>query len=176
MRCPHCDIDDDRVIDSRSIDGGASIRRRRQCNACSRRYTTYERVEKTGRLVVVKKDGSRVPFDPQKVLAGVHAACGKRPIPEVDKISLVRKVEDEVHREFEREVESLEIGRRVAARLREVDPVAYIRYASEYHAFRSIDDFRAELAELEGRPLPPPDQPQLFNEPDGGTAPSSGRE
>ncbi|MGA1017703.1 MAG: ATP cone domain-containing protein, partial [Phycisphaerales bacterium] len=75
MRCPHCDIDDDRVIDSRSIDGGASIRRRRQCNACGRRYTTYERVEKTGRLMVVKKDGTRVPFDPQKVLQGVQAAC-----------------------------------------------------------------------------------------------------
>lgn len=175
MRCPHCDIDDDRVIDSRSIDGGASIRRRRQCNACGRRYTTYERVEKTGRLMVVKKDGTRVPFDPQKVLQGVQAACGKRPIPEGEKVGLVRKVEDEVHREHEREVASLEIGRRVAAGLRELDPVAYIRYASEYHSFRTIEDFRAELAELEGRPQPPADQLRLFSEADGGTPPT-GRE
>ncbi|MGA0287111.1 MAG: transcriptional regulator NrdR [Planctomycetota bacterium] len=175
MRCPHCDIDDDRVIDSRSIDGGASIRRRRQCNACGRRYTTYERVEKTGRLMVVKKDGTRVPFDPQKVLQGVQAACGKRPIPEAEKVGLVRKVEDEVHREHEREVASLEIGRRVAAGLRELDPVAYIRYASEYHSFRTIEDFRAELAELEGRPQPPADQLRLFSEADGGTPPT-GRE
>jgi transcriptional repressor NrdR len=172
MRCPHCDIDDDRVIDSRSIDGGASIRRRRQCNACGRRYTTYERVEKTGRLMVVKKDGTRVPFDPQKVLQGVQAACGKRPIPEAEKVGLVRKVEDEVHREHEREVASLEIGRRVAAGLRELDPVAYIRYASEYHSFRTIEDFRAELAELEGRPQPPADQLRLFSEADGGTPPT----
>ncbi|MGA1018772.1 MAG: ATP cone domain-containing protein, partial [Phycisphaerales bacterium] len=108
-------------------------------------------------------------------LQGAQPACGKRPIPEAEKVGLVRKVEDEVHREHEREVASLEIGRRVAAGLRELDPVAYIRYASEYHSFRTIEDFRAELAELEGRPQPPADQLRLFSEADGGTSPT-GRE
>jgi len=167
VRCPHCAVDDDRVIDSRSIDGGAVIRRRRVCNRCARRFTTYERTEKTARLMVVKKDGSRVPFDAQNLLKGLQAACGKRPIAEQVKLDLCREVEDSVHRDFEREVASVEIGRRIAARLRSVDPVAYIRYASEYYDFRNLEDFRLELAELEQRPQPTPDQPALFTDPDG---------
>ncbi|MDY7107629.1 MAG: transcriptional regulator NrdR, partial [Planctomycetota bacterium] len=152
MICPYCGRAEDRVIDSRASEGGLVIRRRRECLSCHRRFTTYERVEKTHRLMVVKKDGSRVPFNADNILSGVQAACGKRPIPEDVKDDLVRTVEDEVHREFDREVLSEEIGRRVAARLREIDPIAYIRYASEYYDFRNLEEFAAELSELRSRP------------------------
>ncbi|HMN95569.1 MAG TPA: transcriptional regulator NrdR [Phycisphaerales bacterium] len=162
MICPYCSTDDDKVIDSRASDGGESIRRRRICNACGKRFTTYERVEKTARLMVVKRDGSRVPFDPESILRGVQAACGKRPIPEDAKREVLRAVEDEVHREFEREVASAEIGRRVASKLRGLDQVAYIRFASEYYGFGSLEDFLAEIDELAQRPGPPRNHPELF--------------
>ncbi len=164
MICPYCGIDNDKVIDSRASDGALVIRRRRECLGCSKRFTTYERVEKTSRLAVVKKDGRREAFDPHKVLAGVEAACGKRPISEDAKSRLVQEVEDEVHREFDREAPSSEIGRRVADRLRNLDHVAYIRYASEYYDFRTLEDFNKELAELAQRPLDLPNQARLFEE------------
>jgi transcriptional repressor NrdR len=150
------------VIDSRASEGGLVIRRRRECLSCHRRFTTYERVEKTHRLMVVKKDGSRVPFNAENILRGVQAACGKRPIPEEVKDDLVQAVEDEVHREFDREVLGEEIGRRVAARLREIDPIAYIRYASEYHDFRNLEEFAEELSDLRSRPPNLPNQQDLF--------------
>ena len=114
MLCPYCERDDDKVIDSRASDAGKSIRRRRECQKCSRRFTTFERVEKTSRLMVIKRDGTRTPFDPQKVLKGLQAACGKRPISEEQKIALVREVEEELMQQFEREVPSKEVGLRVA--------------------------------------------------------------
>jgi transcriptional repressor NrdR len=160
--CPYCDKDNDRVIDSRAADGGAVVRRRRECLACHKRYTTYERVEKTARLMVVKKDGSRVPFDGQNVLKGLQAACGKRPVPEETKIRIAQAVEDAVHREFDREVPSREIGRHVAMRLREVDEIAYIRYASEYHEFRNLDELAAEVSDLKSRTRNLPNQQPLF--------------
>jgi transcriptional repressor NrdR len=160
--CPYCGEDHDKVIDSRSTDAGEAIRRRRECLECSKRFTTYERVEKTHRLVVVKKDGSRVPFNAENLLKGVQAACGKRPIPEDLKAGLVHDVEEELHREFDREVDSVEIGRRVAARLREIDGIAYIRYASEYYDFRTLDEFAAELSDLQARPPNLPNQRDLF--------------
>ncbi len=150
------------MIDSRASDGGLVIRRRRECLGCSKRFTTYERVEKTSRLAVVKKDGRRVTFDSEKILASVQAACGKRPISEETKSLVVREVEDEVHREFDREVPSAEIGRRVAERLRKVDQIAYIRYASEYYEFRTLDDFADELSDLKSRPMDLPNQQALF--------------
>lgn len=162
MICPYCHADNDKVIDSRAAEGGLSIRRRRECLKCERRFTTYERVEKTARLVVVKSDGRREPFDSEKVLAGVQAACGKRPISEEAKVQLVREVEDEVHRDFEREAPSDEIGRRVARRLRALDLIAYIRYASEYHNFATPEDFVAEVEELQSRPRPLPNERELF--------------
>ena len=162
MICPYCAADNDKVIDSRASDGGLVIRRRRECLSCSKRFTTYERVEKTSRLAVVKKDGRRVPFDQQKVLSSVEAACGKRPVSEEMKSRLVQEVEDEVHREFDREVPSAEIGKRVAARLRSVDQIAYIRYASEYYEFRTLDDFAQELNVLQSRPVDLPNQAPLF--------------
>lgn len=162
MICPYCGQDNDRVIDSRSADGGGVIRRRRQCLACDKRFTTYERIEKTARLMVVKKDGSRVPFDPSRVLSGIQAACGKRPIPEDAKSTIARDVEEDVHREFDREVPSREIGRRVAARLRDVDQIAYIRYASEYYEFGSLDELAREIVDLQSRPRTLPNQRDLF--------------
>ena len=164
MICPYCGIDNDKVIDSRASDGALVIRRRRECLGCSKRFTTYERVEKTSRLAVVKKDGRREPFDPQKVLGGVEAACGKRPISQASKIKLAQEVEDEVHREFDREVPSAEVGKRVALKLRNLDHIAYIRYASEYYDFRTLEDFNKELADLSGRPLDMPNQAKLFEE------------
>ncbi len=164
MICPYCGIDNDKVIDSRASDGGLVIRRRRECVGCAKRFTTYERVEKTTRLAVVKKDGRREPFEQQKILSGVESACGKRPISEESKFALVQEVEEDVHREFDREVPSNEIGRRVAEKLRNLDHVAYIRYASEYYDFRTLEDFHKELAELAQRPLDVPNQARLFEE------------
>jgi transcriptional repressor NrdR len=160
--CPYCGEDNDKVIDSRASDGGMVVRRRRECLACEKRYTTYERVERAARLMVVKKDGSRVPFDPQNMIRGIQAACGKRPVSEQAKQRIVRDIDDEIHREFDREVPSVEIGKRVVARLREVDPIAYIRYASEYYDFRTLDDFSQELSELKSRAPNLPNQQDLF--------------
>lgn len=164
MICPYCAADNDKVIDSRASDGGLVIRRRRECLGCGKRFTTYERVEKTSRLVVVKKDGSRVAFDPERVLASIQAACGKRPVSEESKSEIAHDVEEQVHREFDREVPSSEIGQRVAQRLRQVDQIAYIRYASEYYDFRTLDDFADELKLLKSRPVDLPNQQALFPE------------
>jgi len=161
--CPYCGEDNDRVIDSRASDGGLVIRRRRECAACSRRFTTYERVEKTHRLMVIKKDGTRVPFDPENVLRGVQAACGKRPIAEETKHRLIREIEDDLHREYDREVPSSDIGRLVAARLREIDGIAYIRFASEHHEFRTLEELERELTELRARIPNLPNQRELFS-------------
>lgn len=162
--CPYCSADNDKVIDSRSSDGGHAVRRRRECLGCERRFTTYEKYERTARLMVVKKDGSRVAFDRENLLRGIQAACGKRPIPEALKVELVDLVEEEIHRDYDREAPSDEIGRRVIARLRDLDPIAYIRYASEYYNFRSLDEFETELSELKSRPRALPNQTPLFEE------------
>ena len=162
--CPYCGSDDDKVIDSRASEGGEAIRRRRECVSCSRRYTTYERVEKTARLMVVKRDGSRVPFDSERMLGGVQAACGKRPIPESVKVAMVGELEEQIHREFDREVPSIEIGRRIAARLKQIDPIAYIRFASEYYQFRNLEEFAHELSELQSQPRNLPNQTELFGD------------
>lgn len=162
MICPYCGADDDRVIDSRSSDGGRSIRRRRECNACARRYTTYERVDTTARLTVVKRDQTRIPFDRQKLLRSIQTAFGKRPVSEDVKRRLAEEVDEEIHRLFEREVDSREIGERVASRLRELDPVAYVRFASEYYRFENVGEIEREIAELRDRPPRSPHQSDLF--------------
>lgn len=163
MICPFCEKDHDKVIDSRASDGGRVIRRRRECVGCGKRFTTYERVEHTSRLMVVKKDGSRVPFDPDKALAGVMNACGKRPVPEADKRRLVEEVEEELNREFEREVDSAVIGERVMRKLRVLDPIAYIRFASEHLGMGTIAEIQQELQDLSARPRDVRDQQELFN-------------
>jgi transcriptional repressor NrdR len=164
MICPYCDHNDDKVIDSRASEGGRVIRRRRQCLKCSKRFTTYERVEQTSRLMVVKRDGSREPFDPEKVLKGIMAACGKRPIPEDAKHRVAEEIEDELSREFEREVPARLVGQRVMLKLRDVDEVAYIRFASEYHQFQSVGDIMDEIVTLNDRVRDVKQQQSLFRE------------
>ena len=163
MRCPYCGHMDTQVKDSRPTDDNSSIRRRRSCPACAARFTTFERIERAERLMVIKRDGSRVAFDGERVLAGIQQACSKRPIEAAIMERIATLVEDELHRRFAREVDSAEIGRSVAVKLREVDPVAYIRYASVYYAFRSVEDFAAEITALQERP-PVGDHPTLFGE------------
>lgn len=162
MICPFCKADNDSVIDSREADAGAAVRRRRECNQCKRRFTTYERFERADRLVVVKRDGTRVPFNAANVLRGIVAACGKRAISEERKAEMVGEVEDELNREFEREVSSEEIGRRVAARLRATDDIAYIRFASEHKDFRRVEEIALAVQEVLESPKDLPDQTKLF--------------
>jgi transcriptional repressor NrdR len=160
--CPFCTKDNDKVIDSRAADGGKMVRRRRECLGCKRRFTTYERVEQTARLVVVKRDGTRVPFSRENVLRGVVAACGKRPIPEETKERLADEIEEELHRDFDREVASRMVGERVMAKLRDVDEVAYIRFASEYLKFKNVDDIMAQLEAMNNRVKDVKEQQKLF--------------
>ena len=139
MRCPFCDAEKEslKVIDSRACDGGRAIRRRRQCLRCDKRFTTYEKVEEPARLVVVKKDGRRVPWDRTKILRGLGRACFKRPVPEAELVRIADEVEDGVFRTHDREVASARVGQWVTDRLRRVDQVAYVRFASVYRQFRT---------------------------------------
>ena len=147
MKCPFWGYSESKVIDSRPADEGASIRRRRECLACSKRFTTYETVESLP-MVVVKKDGSRQSFDRRKVLGGMIRACEKRPVPlaELEKIS--EEIEQDLQNSMEREVSTEIIGEKVMDRLRSVDQVAYVRFASVYRQFKDIDTFMAELNKL----------------------------
>jgi transcriptional repressor NrdR len=163
MICPFCGKDDDKVIDSRASEGGRVIRRRRQCLGCKKRYTTYERVEETARLVVIKRDGSRVPFSRENILRGIRAACGKRPIAEEAKIRLSEEIEDDLHRRYDREVDSRMIGELVASRLRDLDEIAYVRFASEYYQFRNVGDIMSQLEELNVRVRDVKNQAKLFD-------------
>jgi transcriptional repressor NrdR len=160
--CPYCSANDDKVIDSRASDGGRVVRRRRECLKCGKRFTTYERVEESARLMVIKRDGTRVPFNRENVLKGVSNACGKRPIPEEAKVQLVDEVEEELHREFEREVPSRVIGEKVMHGLKNLDEIAYIRFASEYHQFKDAGQLIGELQDLGKRVKDVKDQQKLF--------------
>ena len=164
MICPYCNHNNDKVIDSRTSEGGRVIRRRRQCLDCDKRFTTYERIVETNRLMVIKNDGSRVPFNRENIAIGIRSACGKRPVPEEVKIALVDEIEDDLHRRFDREVESREIGETVANRLRDVDDIAYVRFASEYYEFRNVGDILAKLEELNARTRDVKAQQQLFDD------------
>jgi len=144
MRCPFCRADNDRVIDSRAGDDGASIRRRRECLACRRRYTTYERVERQ-LLAVVKKGGERQPFDRDKIKRGLAKACWKRPVTEDDIEGVVTALESELYGGYENEVSSGAIGERLMELLKALDPVAYVRFASVYREFKDVRDFVDEL-------------------------------
>lgn len=161
--CPFCAHPEDKVIDSRPSDGGRVIRRRRECLKCGRRFTTYERVEESARIMVVKRDGARQPFDREKITRAVTAACGKRPIPEDRKKRLVDEIEEAVYREFEREVPSSVIGEAVCQKLKDLDEVAYIRFASVYHRFRDVGEVAKELADLANRVKDVKDQGKLFD-------------
>ncbi|MBN2457252.1 MAG: transcriptional repressor NrdR [Sedimentisphaerales bacterium] len=153
MRCPFCKEDHDRVIDSRSSDSGRAIRRRRQCMACGRRFTTYEKIGESSKLYVVKKDNSRVPYERDKVVAGLQKACYKRKVPAEGIQQIADKVEEDIFRSFDKEVPSGFIGERIMRYLRQTDKVAYIRFASVYRDFKDaselIDEVRQAIAEGE---------------------------
>ncbi len=147
MKCPFCGHQDDKVIDSRSSSDGDAIRRRRECLACGRRFTTYEYVEERP-LLVVKKDGRREPFDRKKISSGIQKACEKRPLSPEKIETVVTSIEREIYRKFEREVASKNIGEIIMDRLAALDEVAYVRFASVYRQFKDVNQFMAELKGL----------------------------
>ena len=147
MRCPFCSNEDDRVIDSRTSERGDVTRRRRECVACGRRFTTYERVEVV-MSAVVKKDGRREPYDREKLLGGVRVACKKRPVSVAQIDELASRIEGEIGEQGDKEIDSSFLGERVMHHLRALDEVAYVRFASVYREFRSISAFREELGKL----------------------------
>ena len=147
MRCPFCSHPESKVIDSRPAEEGANIRRRRECLACKKRFTTYETMECLP-LVVVKKDGSRQSFDRNKVMAGLIRACEKRPVPYSTLESMVSEIEQVLQNKMEREISSAEIGELVMERLKQIDDVSYVRFASVYRQFKDINTFISELSKL----------------------------
>ena len=147
MRCPFCANPESKVIDSRPADEGASIRRRRECLACHKRFTTYEMMESLP-LMVVKKDGSRQSFDRNKVLSGLIRACEKRPVSFDTLENIVNEVEQSLQNELKQEISSAEIGELVMDKLKGLDEVAYVRFASVYRQFKDIDTFMTELNKL----------------------------
>ncbi len=147
MKCPFCQALENKVIDSRLSKDGHVIRRRRECEKCERRFTTYERVEEILPMVV-KKDGSREMFDPRKVLQGIRKACEKRPVPVSSMEQIVESLERELQESGEKEIPTSYIGERVMEALRRVDGVAYVRFASVYRSFRDVTEFLDELKHL----------------------------
>lgn len=147
MNCPFCKADTDKVVDSRPAEDGFVIRRRRECLGCGKRYTTYERVEEVP-LRVVKKDGSRVPFERSKLLGGLLKACEKRPVPMSALEAIIEQVERETCKMTDNEIASQKIGAMVMDALREIDHVAYVRFASVYRDFKDVNQFLDELRPL----------------------------
>ena len=150
MRCPFCDHPEDKVVDSREAQDGRATRRRRECLACGRRFTTYERIDEI-LPQIVKKDGRRETYDREKIVKGLEIACQKRPVSREQIEALVGAVERQLQEVGDREVRSSVIGETVMARLKELDPVAYVRFASVYREFRDVKDFVSELAGLDGK-------------------------
>jgi transcriptional repressor NrdR len=163
MRCPFCKEDRDKVVDSRSSDAGRVIRRRRQCLACKRRFTTYERIGEGFKLYVVKKDESRVPYDRNKIISGLQKACYKRPVSAEQIQRIADKAEEMIFRNFDKEVSSSFIGESVMKQLRRVDKVAYIRFASVYRDFRDAGELIKEVSEAITE-VEPGVEPTLFDE------------
>ncbi len=148
VRCPFCHQDDDRVIDSRATDDGTAIRRRRECTPCKRRFTTYERVEGEEALRVVKKDKTVQNFDRSKVLRGMITACEKRPVSSEGLEAAVNRIHHRLLADGDREVTTMRIGQLVMDELRNLDQVAYVRFASVYRQFKDLDDFMIELRKV----------------------------
>ena len=148
MICPFCRHDDSRVVDSRPVEEGTLIRRRRECSACSRRFTTSE----TSVLLIIKRSGATEPFSREKVVAGVRKACQGRPVNDDDLALLAQRVEESLRSDGQAEVEAQEVGMAILAPLRELDEVAYLRYASVYRNFASLEDFEGEIALLRAAP------------------------
>lgn len=147
MKCPYCAHPESKVVDSRPSDEGTSIRRRRECLECHKRFTTYETMESLP-LVVIKKDGSRQTFDKGKVLGGMIRACEKRPVPFSTLEAIASDIEQALQNDMDREIPSARIGELVMERLKDVDEVAYVRFASVYRQFKDISTFMAELNKL----------------------------
>ena len=147
MKCPYCAFLESKVVDSRPADEGSSIRRRRECLSCHKRFTTYETMESLP-LMVIKKDGSRQSFDRGKVLSGMIRACEKRPVPVARLEKVAADIEQELQNSLEREISTAVIGERVMEHLRAIDQVAYVRFASVYRQFKDIDSFMEELTKL----------------------------
>jgi transcriptional repressor NrdR len=167
MRCPFCQAEKEslKVIDSRTCEGGRAIRRRRECLACKKRFTTYERIEEQVRLTVVKKDGSRVPWERAKILEGLERACYKRPVEAEHLQRAVEEVEEEIFKTHDKEVPSSEIGRLVTEKLRRIDQVAYVRFASVYRQFKTLEELVTEArAVIDAQHYDVPGQGRLFIE------------
>ena len=147
MKCPFCRKDNDKVVDSRSAEDGQVIRRRRECLECSKRYTTYERIEEIP-LRIIKKDGGREPYDRNKLLSGLLKACEKRPVPMEALETIAFEIEEEISQKASNEVPSKVVGEAVMNKLRGIDQVAYVRFASVYRDFKDVGQFLAELRPL----------------------------
>lgn len=157
MRCPFCKTDDARVVDSRTVDEGSAIRRRRECAACGRRFTTAE----TSLLLVAKRSGAIEPFSRAKVISGVRKACQGRPVSEDDLALLAQRVEDALRAGGTAEVPAMEVGLAILGPLRELDEVAYLRFASVYRSFDNLEDFEAEIALLRAEREPTGTEPSI---------------
>lgn len=167
MRCPFCQSEKSelKVIDSRTADAGRSIRRRRECLHCHKRFTTYERVEDPVRLTVIKKDGQRVPWNRERLLQGLERACYKRPISDTDLHRIVDEVEEDARKQYDREVPTAFIGEQIIERLRRIDKVAYVRFASVYRKFQTLEELVQEAQSvLDLRRFEDPTQGKLFIE------------
>ncbi len=147
MKCPFCGSSESKVVDSRTSKDGNAIRRRRECLACSKRFTTYERIEEFTPMVV-KKDGTRQPLDRSKLVEGILKACEKRPISMEEVEAFVSRLEQEIQEKGDREVRSSFLGEEIMAQLKEWDQVAYVRFASVYKQFKDLNEFKAQLEEL----------------------------
>ena len=175
MRCPYCNAEKDHLkgIDSRTCEEGRAVRRRRQCLECDKRFTTYERIEEPARLMVVKRDGRRVPWDRNKIVVGLERACFKRPVPQSELQRIVDEVEEEIYKNHDREVPSQTIGEAVTDRLRHLDQVAYVRFASVYRKFATLEELIDEAKMvLSARRYDAPGQGKLFSEETGKAPPS----
>lgn len=150
MICPFCRLDNDRVIDSRNSQEGLAIRRRRECLECGRRFTTYERVEELS-LKVIKKDGDRVPFEREKIRQGLEKALWKRPFGGIDIERVLNAIETEIYKTYDSEVPSRELGEIVMRHLRDLDQIAYVRFASVYREFKDVREFVSELEPMLGK-------------------------
>jgi transcriptional repressor NrdR len=173
MHCPFCNAEKEslKVIDSRTCEGGRAIRRRRECLKCTKRFTTYERIEENLKLTVVKRDGRRLPWDRNKILQGLDRACFKRPVPESELLRIVDEVEEETFKSHDREVPTTFIGSLVSEKLRRLDQVAYVRFASVYRQFKTIEELIDEAkAVMDARRFEDdPTQGKLFVESAGET-------
>ena len=147
MRCPFCSADDTKVIDSRPAEDGSAIRRRRQCDACGKRFTTYEKVE-TIPLIVIKKDKNRETYDRSKIESGVIKSCHKRPVSPQQISETIDEIENQIFNKEEREIETSAIGELVMDKLKDLDQVAYVRFASVYREFKDVNTFMDELGKL----------------------------